>query len=233
MPTTVSSSRPSLPGLAQSLGSRTPPYSFSSRALALTIRHDTHTHDTRHASELLSPFPSRIDLVSFPLERLWRSPPVVSVQEGDSFHPLVSSAQQALDRLLARGHGDRQQHQQQPSPDGLAIAKLDDLFLFKADSRQIVSDLKCLHALLLRLSAAETEATTKRARATQAATLDFAVIVFIRCTVDLIRATTCAAPSGGGGEGLRASAERWTAATMTLRKTLRTVALLHAMLGSS
>jgi hypothetical protein len=171
--------------------------------------------------------------MSFPLERLWRSPPVGSVQEGDSFHSLVSSAQQALDRLLARGHGDRQQQkQQQPSPDGLAIVKLDDLFLFKADSRQIVSDLKCLHALLLRLSAAETDATTKRARATQAATLDFAVIVFIRCTVDLI-AATCAAPGGGGGEGLRASAERWTAATMTLRKTLRTVALLHAMLGSS
>lgn len=185
-------------------------------------------------TELLSPFPSRTDLVSFPLERLWRSPPVVSMQEGDSFHSLVSSAQQALDRLLARGHGDRQQQkQQQPSPDGLAMVKLDDLFLFKADSRQIVSDLKCLHALLLRLSAAKTDATTKRARATQAATLDFAVIVFIRCTVDLI-AATCAAPSGGGGdEGLRASAERWTAATMTLRKTLRTAALLHAMLGSS
>lgn len=177
-------------------------------------------------TELLSPFPSRIDLVSFPLERLWRSPPVLSMQEGDSFHSLVSSAQQALDRLLARG-------QQQPNPEGLIIVKLDDLFLFKSDSRQVVSDLKCLHALLLRLSAAETDATTKRARATQAATLDFAVIVFIRCAVDLI-AATCAAPSGGGGGARqRASAERWTAATMTLRKTLRTLALLHAMLGSS
>lgn len=174
----------------------------------------------------MSPFPSRIDLVSFPLERLWRSPPVLSMQEGDSFHSLVSSAQQALDRLLARG-------QQQPNPEGLIIVKLDDLFLFKSDSRQVVSDLKCLHALLLRLSAAETDATTKRARATQAATLDFAVIVFIRCAVDLI-AATCAAPSGGGGGARqRASAERWTAATMTLRKTLRTLALLHAMLGSS
>jgi hypothetical protein len=201
---------------------------------------------------LLSPFPSRIDLLSFPLERFWRSqqqlPTAASTSASASFHTLVSSAQQALDRLLARSGEDRLV---------VVVVEPDELSQIKLDCRNAVSDLKRLHALL-RADDVKTETKERRAAtgqggdaatrtaaaaAMQAATLDFAVMIFIRCTADMIAACAKASssppppttvtktklsPSGDH----RASVERWTAATMTLRKALRTLALLHALLGN-
>jgi hypothetical protein len=194
----------------------------------------------------LSPFPCRADLLSFPLERFWRSqqqlPTAASTSASASFHTLVSSAQQALDRLLARSGEDRLV---------VVMVEPDELSQIKLDCRNAVSDLKRLHALL-RADDVKTETKERRAAtgqggdaatrtaaaaAMQAATLDFAVMVFIRCTADMIAAacarasSSSASPSPTTGDH-RASVERWTGATITLRKALRTLALLHALLGN-
>lgn len=171
----------------------------------------------------LTSFPTQ-ECLSFPLERLWRTPGSSSLYI-NSFSTLTATAQQALDRVANQ------------------VADCDriDLIFFKADCRQAVMDLKHLYQHLLEQpqdAAASAIDAIIGLRRTQASMLDFIAVIFIRCAVNLLRATCiCRSTAGSDVETVKqatlkqsASALRLHSVLASLRRALRTLALVHAII---